>query len=128
MIMENVYWSCIHLYRDNGKEHGNYYIVYWGYIGIMEKNMEAIMLGSRFGVAHLHFCNEVPFAWILLLAAIKFPCTDGGWAQRLRLGSRVLRAQLFKKIWVQLIKTTLDTKPLGLKARPQTIKPRNPKP
>ena len=22
------------LYRDNGKEHGSYYIVYWGYIGI----------------------------------------------------------------------------------------------
>ena len=22
---------------DDGKEHGNYYIVYWGYIGMMEK-------------------------------------------------------------------------------------------
>ena len=49
-----VYWG---LYRDNGKEHGNYYIVYWGngkehgnsymvywgYIGIMEKKMETAM-------------------------------------------------------------------------------------
>ena len=24
------------LYRDNGKENGNYYIVYWGYIGVLE--------------------------------------------------------------------------------------------
>ena len=31
------------LYRDNGKEHGNYYVVYCGYIGIMEKNMEPTM-------------------------------------------------------------------------------------
>ena len=30
------------LYRDNGKENGSYYngVVYWGYIGIMEKKME----------------------------------------------------------------------------------------
>ena len=28
------------LCRDNGKENGNYYIVYWGYIGIMEKKIE----------------------------------------------------------------------------------------
>ena len=24
------------LYRDIGKENGNYYMVYWGFIGIME--------------------------------------------------------------------------------------------
>ena len=38
------------LYRDNGKENGNYrdYIgfrVYWGYIGIMEKKMETTTMG-----------------------------------------------------------------------------------
>ena len=27
-------------YRDSGKEHGNYYRIYWGYIGIMEKKMD----------------------------------------------------------------------------------------
>ena len=33
-------YSTLGLYGDNGKENGNCYIVYWGYIGIMEKNME----------------------------------------------------------------------------------------
>ena len=42
------------LYWDNGKENGNFclgfrvygiYGLYWGYIGIMEKNMEAIGSG-----------------------------------------------------------------------------------
>ena len=28
------------LCRDDEKLSGNYYIVYWGYIGIMEKKME----------------------------------------------------------------------------------------
>ena len=28
------------LYWDNGKQNGNYYIVYWGYIGIMEKKKQ----------------------------------------------------------------------------------------
>ena len=28
------------LYRENARENGNYYIVYKGYIGIMEKTME----------------------------------------------------------------------------------------
>ena len=32
-------WS----YKDNGKENGNYYIIYWGYIGIMEKKMETTL-------------------------------------------------------------------------------------
>ena len=27
-------------YGNNGKENGNYYVVYWGYTGIMEKKME----------------------------------------------------------------------------------------
>ena len=25
---------------DNGKHNGNYYMIYWGYIGIMEKKTE----------------------------------------------------------------------------------------
>ena len=29
--------------RDNGKENGNYYIVCWGHIGIMEKKTETTM-------------------------------------------------------------------------------------
>ena len=35
-LLEELYW-------DDGKENGNYYIniVYWGYIGIMEKRMES---------------------------------------------------------------------------------------
>ena len=31
------------LYRVNGKEHGNYYVVYCCYIGIIEKKMEPTM-------------------------------------------------------------------------------------
>ena len=35
------YQSTSGLCRDNGKEDGNYYrIFYWGYLWIMEKNME----------------------------------------------------------------------------------------
>ena len=30
-------------YWDHGKENGHYYMVYWGYIGIMEKKMETTM-------------------------------------------------------------------------------------
>ena len=35
------------LYRENGKDNGNYYMVYRGYIGIMEKNMKTttILIG-----------------------------------------------------------------------------------
>ena len=32
------------MYWDNGKENGNYYIVYWGNTGIMEKKMETIIV------------------------------------------------------------------------------------
>ena len=32
-IISGIYW-------DNGKEHGNYYLIYWGFGGIMEKKME----------------------------------------------------------------------------------------
>ena len=32
------------LYRDNGEEHGSYYVVYWGYIGIMKMEVEATLL------------------------------------------------------------------------------------
>ena len=38
--MEGYLGNLIRLYGDNGKENGNYCIVYWGYRGIMEKNME----------------------------------------------------------------------------------------
>ena len=39
----------IGLYWDHGKENGNYYSN-WGYIGIMEKNMEAtIVIGVILG-------------------------------------------------------------------------------
>ena len=31
---------CRCLYEGNGKENGKYYIVYWGYIGVMKKKME----------------------------------------------------------------------------------------
>ena len=38
-------------YRDDGKEHGNYYTVYLGYIGIMEKNLETtIVYGGYTGI------------------------------------------------------------------------------
>ena len=43
----NVIGVILGLYRDNGKEDGNYYNVkelYWGYIGIMEKNMETTIM------------------------------------------------------------------------------------
>ena len=40
-----VYWGYIMLHRDNGKEHGNYY-VNWGYIGITEKNMETAIVSG----------------------------------------------------------------------------------
>ena len=33
-------WNVLGSYRDNGKENGNYYILYWGSRGIMEKNTE----------------------------------------------------------------------------------------
>ena len=50
-----VYWAYIgvmlELYRDNGKENGNYYTIlglyrgyYWGYIGRMENNMETTIV------------------------------------------------------------------------------------
>ena len=39
MKLPIVYWGYL---KENGKEHGNYYFVYWGYIGIKEKNMERI--------------------------------------------------------------------------------------
>ena len=44
------YWG---LYRDNGRENGNYFILlgfiwgfYWCYIGILENKMETAMQGS----------------------------------------------------------------------------------
>ena len=45
------YYSILVLYWENGKENGNYYsilvettIVYWCYIGIMEKKMETTIV------------------------------------------------------------------------------------
>ena len=35
-------------HKDNGKEHGDYYIVYWGYIRMMEKKMETAIWGLGF--------------------------------------------------------------------------------
>ena len=32
------------LYRDNGKENGNHYKVYWGYIGVLRRNLKGIGL------------------------------------------------------------------------------------
>ena len=32
-------YSVLGLYWNNGKEHGDYYVVYWGYIGILEKHV-----------------------------------------------------------------------------------------
>ena len=48
---------------DNGKENGNYYIVYWGYIGIMEKTMLSrdmiiVCIGRQLG-------NEVAIVFFL---------------------------------------------------------------
>ena len=37
-----VYWDCI--YKDNGKENGNYYGLLGLYIRIMEKKMETIIV------------------------------------------------------------------------------------
>ena len=42
--MENYLKYIAVIYRDNGKEHGNYYSIYRGYIGIMEKNMETTIV------------------------------------------------------------------------------------
>ena len=43
------------LYRDNGKEAGNYYLglglgLCWGYIGITEEKLESTIWGLWFGV------------------------------------------------------------------------------
>ena len=40
---EPYYYSILGLYRDNGKEMETT-IVYWGYIGIMEKKMETTVV------------------------------------------------------------------------------------
>ena len=37
------------LYRDNGEENGNYYILYWVYMGRMEKKMETTTLWGYVG-------------------------------------------------------------------------------
>ena len=34
-------------HSDDGKANGNYYIIYWGYRGIMEKKMETTIMGYR---------------------------------------------------------------------------------
>ena len=42
-----LYWDSI---GENGKENGNYHSIlglYWGYIGILEKNMETVGLISK---------------------------------------------------------------------------------
>ena len=55
------------LYRDNGKENGNYYIVYQGYIGIMEKKMETTIgfgfralssVSSRYATSVRPYCGH----------------------------------------------------------------------
>ena len=51
--MEATIWSMLGLYRDNGKEHGNYCIVYGGYIWIMEKKMGATMMGFKNGLQRM---------------------------------------------------------------------------
>ena len=33
-------YSILGLYKDNGKQNGNYYIIYWENVGIMKMNME----------------------------------------------------------------------------------------
>ena len=38
--MGQLLYGILGIYRDTGNENGNYYIAYWGYIGIMEKKME----------------------------------------------------------------------------------------
>ena len=52
MVYIGIIRYILGLYRENGKEHGNYFMVYigiiryiLGYMGIMEKNMETT---SRF--------------------------------------------------------------------------------
>ena len=43
--------SILGLYRGNGEENGNYHnrdyigVLYWGYIGVMERKMETIIIG-----------------------------------------------------------------------------------
>ena len=38
------YHNILGLFRDNGKENGNYHNIYWGYLEIMEKKMETTIL------------------------------------------------------------------------------------
>ena len=47
-------WDILGLYRDNGKQNGNYYNrvnigICWGFIGIMEKEMETTINGYMSG-------------------------------------------------------------------------------
>ena len=35
--------SILGFYKDNRKDNGDHYVVYWGYIRIMEKKMETAM-------------------------------------------------------------------------------------
>ena len=37
-------YNILGLYGDNGKENGHYYIMYWGYMGIMEKQLETTIV------------------------------------------------------------------------------------
>ena len=41
--MELLYYGILGLSWDNGKEDGNYFLVYWGSLGTMEKKMETTM-------------------------------------------------------------------------------------
>ena len=47
---KDLLYSILGLYRENGRENGQYHIVYWEYIGIMEKKMECIFHWEYMGI------------------------------------------------------------------------------
>ena len=52
------------LYRDDGKENGNYYNrvnigIHWGYIGMMERKMETTIIGYILGTKLGPNCRKV---------------------------------------------------------------------
>ena len=48
-----VYWG---LYSDSGRENGNYYTVYWGYIGVLEKKLKTTIMGLGLEYHRQFFC------------------------------------------------------------------------
>ena len=55
-----VYWGYTGM-MENGKENDNYYIVYGDFIGIMEKKMETGL--PRTKEKRGQFCRNIPSCW-----------------------------------------------------------------